>query len=94
MTRSSKLLVYGMGAVFALILVQKAFIMYTDFLWYQALDQTPVFVTILRTRVWLSVLMGVLFFVFLYFNLRLARRPLPEDVTLIGKRLLPEEERQ
>ena len=85
---------YGMGAVFALILIQKAFIMYTDYLWYQALGQAPVFVTILGTRVWLGLLLGALFFAFLYWNLRLARRPLPADLTLIGKRLLPAEERE
>lgn len=94
MTRSSKLLVYGMGVIFALILVQKAFIMYTDLLWFDALGQRQVFTLILGTRVGLGVLLGGLFFAFLYGNLRLARRPLPADLTLIGKRLLPEEERQ
>jgi len=93
-TRSSKLLVYGMGAVFALILVQKAFIMYTDYLWYESLGQAPVFVMILRTRFWLGLVMGGLFLAFMHCNLRFARRPLPADLTLIGKRLLPEEERQ
>jgi len=93
-TRSSKLLVYGMGAVFALILIQKAFIMYTDFLWYQSLGQASVFVLILRTRAFLGVVMGALFLAFLYLNLRFARRPLPADLTLIGKRLLPAEERE
>lgn len=94
MTRTSKLLFYGMGAIFALILIQKIFIMYTDYLWYQALGQAPVFTTILGTRIWLGLLVGGLFFVFLYGNLRLARRPLPADLKLIGKRLLPEEERE
>lgn len=94
MTRSSKLLVYGMGLIFALILVQKAFIMYTDYLWYQSLGQAAVFTTILGSRVLLGVGVGVIFLVWLVFNLRLARRPLPGDLTLIGKRLLPNEERE
>lgn len=93
-TRSSKLLVYGMGLVFALILLQKAFIMYTDYLWYQSLGQASVFTTILGSRCLLGILVGGAFFAWLYFNLRLARRPLPGDLTLIGKRLLPTEERE
>lgn len=93
MTRSSKLLVYGMGLVFALILLQKAFIMYTDYLWYQSLGQASVFTTILGSRCLLGIIIGGAFFAWLYFNLKLARRPLPGDLTLIGKRLLPNEER-
>jgi len=91
---SSKLLVYGMGLVFVLILLQKAFIIYTDYLWYQSLGQASVFSTILGNRVLLGVVIGALFFAWLHFNLRLARRPLPGDLTLIGKRLLPTEERE
>lgn len=94
MTRSSKLLVYGMGAIFAFILMQKAFIVYTDYLWYQSLGQAAVFTTILRTQVLLGVVVVGLFLVWLWLNLRYARRPLPSDLTLIGKRLLPDEERQ
>jgi uncharacterized protein len=93
-TRSSKLLIYGMGLIFVLILVQKAFIVYTDFLWYQSLGQAAVFSTIMGNRVLLGVLAGVFFFAWLYLNLRHARRPLPSDLTLIGKRLLPSEERE
>lgn len=94
MTRSSKLLLYGMGLIFALILLQKAFIIYTDYLWYQSLGQAAVFGTILSTRAVLGVVVGLVFFAWLYGNLRLARRPLPGDLTLIGKRLLPSEERE
>jgi hypothetical protein len=83
-----------MGLIFALILIQKAFIMYTDFLWFSSLGQAAVFKTMLGARALLGLVAGAAFFVFLYFNLRLARRPLPGDLTLIGKRLLPEEERQ
>jgi hypothetical protein len=82
-----------MGLVFALILVQKAFIIYTDYLWFQSLGQGAVFGTIFGTRVLLGVVVGVVFCVWLVLNLRLARKPLPGDVTLIGKRLLPAEER-
>lgn len=85
---------YGMGIVFALILIQKAFIVYTDYLWYQSLGQAQVFKVVLGTRAWLGLLLGGVFLAFLYGNLRLARRRQPADLTLIGKRLLPEEERQ
>lgn len=92
--RSNKLLAWGMGIAFALIFVQKAFIMYTDFLWYQSLGQEAVFTTILGTRALLFLVVGGLFFVWIYGNLRYARRPLPADLKLIGRRLLPDEERQ
>ncbi|MEN6546874.1 MAG: UPF0182 family protein [Armatimonadia bacterium] len=94
MTRSSRLLIYGMGIIFALILLQKAFIMYTDYLWYQSLGQVLVFTKILGTRCVLGLLVGGVFFAWLYSNLRYARKPLPSDLKLIGKRLLPEEERE
>jgi uncharacterized protein len=92
--QSNKWLFWGMGLVFAFILIQKVFIVYTDFLWYQALGQPAVFTTILRSRVFLGAVVGGLFFLWFYANLRLARKPLPEDLTLIGKRLLPTEERE
>lgn len=94
MTRSSKLLVYGMAAIFGFILIQKAFILYTDFLWFDAMGQGAVFSKILGTRVVLGLLVGIAFFAFLYLNVRFARRPLPDDLTLIGRRILPEEERE
>lgn len=92
--RSNKLLAWGMGIAFGLIFVQKAFIMYTDFLWYQSLGQSAVFTTILGTRALLFLVVGAVFFVWIYGNLRYARRPLPPDLKLIGRRLLPAEERQ
>lgn len=92
--RSNKLLAWGMGIAFALIFVQKAFIMYTDLLWYQSLGQAAVFTTILGTRAALFLIVGAVFFVWIYGNLRYARKPLPANLKLIGRRLLPEEERQ
>lgn len=94
MTRSNRWLTWGMGLIFALILIQKVFIIYTDYLWFQSLGQGSVFSTILGTRVLLGLVVGGLFCGWLIFNLRLARKPLPDNVTLIGKRLLPAEERQ
>jgi len=93
-TQPSKRLWYFIGVVIGVILIQKLFIFYTDYLWFAALDQGAVFMTILKSRILLAVLFGVVFFVWLYGNARLARRPLPKDITLIGRRLLPDEERQ
>lgn len=92
-TRSNQSLAWGLGIVFGLIFLQKAFIMYTDYLWYQSLAQGAVYMTILGTRVLLFLVAGGLFFFWLHCNLRYARRPLPGDVKLIGRRLLPDEER-
>ena len=93
MTQPSRTLWYFIGAGLALILIAKAFTVYTDYLWFVALGQGAVFVTMLKARVLLALMFGVPFFAWLYLNIRFARKPLPDDVTLIGKRLLPAEER-
>lgn len=93
MTTSSKAAYYVFGAILLLIMVAKALSMWTDYLWFGAMGQAPVFVTILLNRVLLGIIVGVGFFLWMWLNLRLARRPLPDNVALIGKRLLPDEER-
>ena len=93
MTRSSKLLVYLFAAIFAFIIVLKLLSMYADYLWMVSLGQGSVFTTILGARIILGLVVGIIFFAWLWANLRYARRPLPENVILIGRRLLPEEER-
>jgi len=92
-TVSSKLTTYVFGVILALILIAKALTMWTDFLWFGAMGQAEVFTTILSTRMVLGIVVGVLFFAWLWANLRFARKPLPDNITLIGKRLLPDEER-
>lgn len=94
MIRSSKTGWYLIGIIVVLVLIQKIFIFYTDYLWFAELGQVAVFMTILKSRILLAVLFGGVFFAFIYANARLARRPLPTDITLIGKRLLPDEERE
>ena len=93
MTLSSRIFSYIFGAILALILIAKALSLWTDYLWFGTLGQASVFSTILWTRVMLGVVVGVVFFCWLWLNLRHARKPLPSDITLIGKRLLPDEER-
>ncbi len=93
MTQPSRTLWYFIGVGIALVLIAKAFTLYTDYLWFVSLGQSAVFLTILKARVLLVLVFGVPFFLWLHLNIRYARRPLPDDVTLIGKRLLPAEER-
>lgn len=93
MNLSSKIFSWVFGVILALILIAKGLTLWTDYLWFGVMDQSSVFSTILWTRVKLGVVVGALLFGWLYLNLRIARKPLPADITLIGKRLMPEEER-
>ncbi len=94
MTKSSKWLTYFFVLILAGTVLIKLLTLYTDYLWMASVGQAAVFKTILGTRVLLGVIVGGLFFVWLWLNIRIARRPLPTDVTFIGRRLLPEEERE
>ncbi len=94
MTVSSRFFWYVFGAILVLILIAKGLTLWTDYLWFGVMGQAAVFTTVLWTRIKLGVVVGVVFFVWFWLNLRHARKPLPSDVTLIGKRLLPEEERR
>jgi uncharacterized protein len=92
-TASSRIIGWVFGVVLAGIMALKALAIWTDYLWFQSLAQAPVFITMFTTRVALGLVVGLLFCAWLFLNVRLARKPLPEDIALIGKRLLPEEER-
>ncbi|MBC7288281.1 MAG: UPF0182 family protein, partial [Armatimonadetes bacterium] len=94
MSRSNKWLLWLFGALAAFITILKLLSLYADYCWFQALGQAAVFSTILWTRVELGVVIGGAFFLWLWLNARLARRPLPSDIVLIGRRLLTEEERE
>ncbi len=94
METSNRWVWYLFAVVFAFILIAKGLTLYTDYLWFDSFGQAAVWGTMFWTRVVLGVLVGGIFFAFLYANLRFARLPLPGDVTFIGRRLLPEEERE
>lgn len=94
MDSSNRWLWYIFGILFGGVLILKALTLYTDYLWFLSLGQGPVFTKILWTKIVLGIVIGGLFFGWLYANLRFARLPLPGDITFIGKRLLPDEERQ
>lgn len=84
---------YFFVVILAGTILIKLLTLYTDYLWMASVGQAAVFTRILGTKVLLGVIVGLLFFVWLWINIRIARRPLPADITIIGKRLLPEEER-
>ena len=56
--------------------------LYTDYLWFQEVNLTSVFTTILWTRVVLAVIAGVAFALFVYGNVRLAARSSGGDVLM------------
>ncbi len=94
MDTSNRWLLYVLVAIVALVLIGKGLTLYTDLLWFDSFDLAAVWGTMFWTKLGLGLVVGVAFFAFLYANLRYARRPLPSDVTFIGRRLLPEEERE
>jgi len=92
--RSPRALRWFLGILIGLILIGWLANVYSDYLWMQSVDQAPVFVKIITTKLILAIIVGAIFFAWFYVNLRIARRPLPADVTFVGRRLLPDEERQ
>ena len=94
METSNRWVAYLFAVIFGLILVAKGLTLYTDYLWFDSFGQAAVWSTMFWARVLLGVVLGAVFFAFLFANLRFARLPLPGDVTFIGRRLLPEEERE
>ena len=94
MSSSNRWLWYVFGILFVGVLVLKALALYTDYLWFGSVEQGQVFTTILWTKIKLGVVVVVVFFAWLFANIRVARLPLPGDITFIGRRLLPDEERE
>jgi len=91
-SRSSKLLVVLVAVLAAVIAVLRALQIYTDFLWFDELGQIAVLKAIWGVRVQMGLIVGALFFAWLYLNLRIARKLLPQE-EIIGQRLLPDAER-
>jgi uncharacterized membrane protein (UPF0182 family) len=91
-SRSSKLFALLLVALAVFAFVFRFLQVYTDFLWFHELGQTAVLKTIWMVRIKLGLVVGALFFVWLYGNVRLARRLLPRE-EIIGQRLLPDAER-
>jgi hypothetical protein len=75
------------------VLIIKALTVYTDFLWFGEVGQGAVIRTMWVARLQLAFAVGLVFFVWLLINLRIARREVPKEV-VIGPRLLPDAERR
>ena len=54
--------------------------LYTDYLWFQEVKFTSVFITILWTKAILALVAGLLFALLVYLNVRVAARPTSGDV--------------
>ena len=61
-------------ALLVLLLSGNIVTLYTDGLWFQEIDQFPVFLTVLLTQLKLGFLLGFIFFVLLYANMIWAHR--------------------
>lgn len=92
MSRSRKLLLWFLIILAVIVIILRGLQIYTDFLWFGELGQRSVLSTIWAARIKLGIVVSLLFFVWLYANLRLARRLLPRE-EIIGQRLLPDAER-
>jgi uncharacterized membrane protein (UPF0182 family) len=93
-TRPNRIFAWILGIVLVVLGLMRLLTLYTDYLWMGSVGQQAVFTKLLCTKVGLGLVMGIVFFAWLWLNLRLARRKPAEDVTLIGKRLLPDEDRE
>lgn len=73
---------YVLLAIIGIILVASFWLadVYTDWLWFETLKYQSVFMTILVTELGLQLVVGLIFFLFLYFNVMATRRPLLEAV--------------
>jgi uncharacterized membrane protein (UPF0182 family) len=77
-SRRGKVTIGVVGAVLILlILADQAVDLWTDWLWFSEVDYTNVFGGLLRTKIWLFVLFGVVFAAFMGANLYLAFRLRP-----------------
>ncbi|MFQ6099461.1 MAG: UPF0182 family protein, partial [Armatimonadota bacterium] len=86
------LVILGALLVF-LVILPKACTIYTDWLWLDSQGYGTVFKTVYLAKVKLFFLFGIAFFLFLWFNCRLARRIARKDFKVVRRRLLPEAER-
>jgi len=91
-SRSSKAFFVLLLVLAAVILILRLLQIYTDFLWFGELGQFSVLKTIWVVRLKLAFLVAVGFFLWLYANIRIARRLVPRE-EIIGQRLLPDAER-
>jgi uncharacterized membrane protein (UPF0182 family) len=93
-TRSQSRFTWVLGLIVLILVIGRAVTIYTDYLWMGSVGQAAVYSKLFWVQLALGLSVGVIFFVWLWGNLRLARRSQPQDVVLLGKRLLPDEDRE
>jgi uncharacterized membrane protein (UPF0182 family) len=75
----------GIGAIIALLflivsLFRNGAVFYTDFLWFQSVDLTSVWSSLLFTKVMLALISGLLFFGFIFVNLWIVDKYAPKSI--------------
>lgn len=89
-TRPNRRRRIGVGAIFALVLIaislaRNTAIFYTDFLWFQSVDFTPVWGSLLGTKIVLALVAGLLFFAMVWVNLWIVDKYAPKSLLAIDE---------
>ena len=84
-----------LGLLFIIIFLSGEFIsLYTDWLWFQEVFYESVFLKILTTELFLGILTGLVFFLFLYLNLLFANRYKREALTVLDDGVFQTEQKE
>ncbi|MFQ5555230.1 MAG: UPF0182 family protein [Acidimicrobiia bacterium] len=90
MRRSRRYLVWAFGGIVILLLTLRSIASFwIDFLWFDSVDQTGVWRTLIFTRVWLVLIAAAVAFLLFYVNLALVDRLSPPRPAIAGS---PDEE--
>jgi uncharacterized membrane protein (UPF0182 family) len=81
------LIVFAM-LLFLLLLGASLSGLYTDWLWFEQVQYSGLFLTVLTTKLWLGAAGAALLFFLLWGNLRIARRPTQATLVVPGKNIL------
>ena len=81
------LIVFAM-LLFLLLLGASLSGLYTDWLWFEQVQYSGLFLTVLTTKLWLGAAGAALLFFLLWVNLRIARRPTQATLVVPGKNVL------
>ena len=73
-------MLFGALALVILIATAQLIPLYTDWLWFQEVGYSQVFLTMLSLRGWLFLIVSIGFLIFLYSNLTFAIRTAAPDV--------------
>ncbi|MBQ7257484.1 MAG: UPF0182 family protein [Abditibacteriota bacterium] len=61
---------------------------YVDWLWFKSLNYENIFLTIFKSKICLGFLMGLIFFVFAYANILIAKKMIPIDFDYIDDNII------